>query len=127
MKATASIILTLLLGAMFVGLFHISMDMAGGMSDCPFMTHEEVVCSMNIADHIAAWKSAFLAVTPTLVLLLTVVGAVVFATSTAPHLFAPKRKSIPILHKQLRERTYTFPYRALQELFANGILHPKLF
>ena len=129
MKATAGMILFSLLGAMFVSLFHVSMgmDMTGGMSDCPFMSHEEVVCSMSIADHIGAWKSAFLAVAPTVVLLLAVVGAGVLIASVAPHLFALKYKPIPILHRQLRERTYTFSYRPLQELFANGILHPKLF
>jgi hypothetical protein len=114
---------------MFVSLFHMSMgmDMTGGMTDCPFMIHDEVICSMNIADHIGAWKSVFLAVAPTLVLLLAVAGAVAFVASVAPHLFALKRRLIPILHKQLRERTYAFSYRPLQELFSSGILHPKLF
>lgn len=129
MKAIAGIILTFLLGAMFVSLFHMSMgmDMTGNMSDCPFMSHEEVVCSMSIADHIGAWKSAFLAVTPTVILLLAVVGSVAFVASFAPRLFVLERRLIRILHSQLRERTYTFSYRPLQELFSSGILHPKLF
>lgn len=129
MKAIGGIILFILLGAMFVSLFHMSMgmDMTGGMSDCPFMSHEEVVCPMNMVDHIGAWKSAFLAVTPTITLLLAVAGAVAFVVSTAPYLFTPRRKAIPILYTQLRERTYVFSYRPLQELFSNGILHPRLF
>ena len=129
MKVLAGIILTFLLGAMFVSLFHMStgMDMTGGMSDCPFMAHEEVICPMDLADHIGAWKSAFLAVTPTIVLLLSVVGAIALISTVAPHLFTPKRKPIPILQKQLRERTYTFSHRPFQELFSNGILHPKVF
>ena len=129
MKVIASLILTFLLGAMFVSLFHMSMgmDMTGGMTDCPFMAHEEVICPMNLADHIGAWKSAFLAVTPTLVLLFFAAGAVAFVASVAPHLFALKCRLIPILHKQLRERTYAFSYRPLQELFASGILHSKVF
>lgn len=129
MKLTTSLILTFLLGAMFVSLFHMStgMDMTGGMSDCPFMAHDEVICPMDLADHIGAWKSAFLAVTPTIVLLLSAVGAAALVTTVAPYLFTPKRKPVPILHGQLRERTYAFSYRPLQELFSNGILHPKVF
>ena len=128
MKVTASVILTFVLGTMFVSLFHMSqMDMHGGMSDCPFMAHEEVICPMNLADHIAAWKSAFLAVTPMLTLLLAMAGAVAIIASFSPHLFTSKRKPIPILHRQLRERTYSFSYRPFQELFSNGILHPKVF
>lgn len=129
MKATTGIILTFLLGAMFVSLFHMSMgmDITGGMADCPFMTHQEVICSMNLTDHMETWKAAFLAVSPTLVLLLAVTGAIAFIVSVVPQLFAPRHKPIPILHRQLRERTYSFSYRPFQELFAKGILHPKLF
>lgn len=129
MKVSASLILTFLLGAMFVSLFHMSigMDTAGGMTDCPFMAHDEIVCSMNIADHMGAWKSAFLAVTPTVFSLLPMAGAVALVASVALHLSVFKRRPIPILHRQLRERTYTFSYRSLQELFSNGILHAKVF
>jgi hypothetical protein len=129
MKNVAGIIITFLLGAMFVSLFHMSMgmDMTGSMSDCPSMAHEEVLCPINLADHIGAWKSAFLAVTPTIVLLLAVTGSLVFIATVAPHLFVPKREPILILSRQLRERTYTFSYRLLQELFSNGVLHPKVF
>ncbi len=129
MKVIAGLILTFLLGAMFVSLFTMSMDMgmAGGMSDCPFMSHDEVLCPMSLIDHIAAWQSAFLAVAPTIILLLIGAGAVALVVSLAPHLIAPRYKPIPILPRMLRERTYSFSYRPLQELFSNGILHPKLF
>lgn len=129
MKAIAGIVLMFLIGAIFISLFHMStsMDMAGGMSDCPFMSHEEVLCPMNLADHIEAWKSAFLAITPTIVLLLAVAGAISFVASFAPHLVVPKCRPIPILHRQLRERTYAFSHRSLQDQFSDGILHPKVF
>lgn len=130
MKAVAGVILTFLLGAMFVSLFHMSsgMDMTGGMSDCPFMSHEEVLCPMNVADHIGAWKSAFLAIAPTIVLLLTAAAAVAVVVSIAPHLLRRRFKPIPVLGESyLRECTYSFVYRPLQELFSNGILHPKVF
>jgi len=128
-KILAVTLLALFLGAMFFSLFHMTMgmDMTGSMSDCPFMAHEEVICPMDLADHIGAWKSAFLAATPTTVLLLSVAGAVVLVASFAPHLLSSRGRPIPVLHRQLRERTYSFSYRPLQELFSNGILHPKLF
>ena len=131
MKITAGIILTFLMGAMFVSLFHVpaSMDMSGGMgmSDCPFMSHDEVLCSMSYTDHLSAWKTAFLAISPTLTLLLLAVGAVALVASVAPNLLFKPRYSIPILHRYIQERIYTFSYRPLQELFSAGILHPKLF
>ncbi|MCA9364231.1 hypothetical protein KC727_03355 [Candidatus Kaiserbacteria bacterium] len=129
MKVVAGLILAFLLGTMFVSLFTMSMDMdmTGGMSDCPFMSHDEVLCPMNLIDHIGAWKSAFLAVVPTIVFLLIGAGAVALTVSLAPHLISPRYKPIPILPRMLRERTYSFFYRLFQELFSNGILNPKLF
>ena len=129
MRITAGVILTFLLGAMYVSLFHVSsgMDMTGGMSDCPFMTHDEVICPMDLADHIGAWQSVFQDVVPSIVLILVAVGAVALVSSLAPHLLLPKRKPIPLSSRRLRERTYSFSYRPLQEMFSNGILHPKLF
>lgn len=128
MKTIAGIAITVLLGAMFLSLFSMfsGMDMAGGMSGCPFMSHGEVLCPMNVADHIGAWQSVFQAITPTIVLLLAVV-VVATITSVAPHLLLPRYKPIPIIQRRLRERTYAFSHRPLQELFSNGILHPKLF
>jgi hypothetical protein len=122
-------LLTFFLGTMFFGLFHMSMgmDMSEGMSDCPFMSHEEVICPMNLADHIGAWKSVFLSVAPTLTLLLAVAGIAVFVVSVAPNLLRMTQYASPLLHRYLRTRTYTFSYRPLQELFSNGILHPKLY
>lgn len=127
MKVIAGIVLTFFLGAMFVSLFHMSMgmDISGAMSDCPFMSHEEVLCPMNLAEHIDAWKTAFVAIEPTLVLFLAFV--VLFVVSVAPFLFAPKRETMPILYRQFLQKRYTYSYRPLQELFSNGILHPKLF
>ena len=82
---------------------------------------------MDLADHLAAWKSVFQAVAPTIVLLIAAAGAVALAVTVAPHLFTSKRRPVPILPRLLRERTYSFSYRPLQELFSSGILHPKVF
>jgi len=128
-KILSVILLALFLGTMFFSLFHMSMgmDMSGGMTDCPFMSHEEVICPMNLADHIGAWKSVFASVAPTLTLLLAVAGVAVFVASIAPNLLGRVRYASPPLCRWLQTRIYTFSYRPLQELFSNGILHPKLY
>ena len=97
------------------------------MSDCPLMERGEVSCPMSIADHIGAWKDAFVSVVPTIVTLVLAAGAITLVVSTAPFLVGAKRKLIPIQLNVFRTRTYSFSYRPLQELFSNGILHPKLF
>jgi len=129
MKTIASTMLLFLLGTMFVSLFHLSMgmDMTGGMTDCPFAANEEVICPMNLGDHIGAWKAAFLSVVPALTLLLAVAGLAVFIASVAPNLLRKIQYAAPPSSRWLQARTYTFSYRPLQELFSSGILHPKLF
>jgi len=128
-KILSVVLLTFFLGTMFFSLFQMSvgMDMSGGMTDCPFMSHEEVICPMNLADHMGAWKSVFLSVTPTLTLLLAVAGIAAFVTSIAPNLLQRIQYPLPSQNRWLQIRTYTFSYRPLQELFSNGILHPKLY
>lgn len=129
MKFLAYITLTLVLGTMFISLFHMSMgmDMSGGMTDCPFMSHEEVICPMSLVDHIGAWQSVFLAVVPALTLLLAATSIAVLVAAIAPNLLK-KSRHIPAPSCRLfRARTYTFSYRPYQELFSSGILNPKLF
>lgn len=124
-------LLTFFLGTMFFSLFHMSMEMNMGMSDgmigCTFMSHEETICPMNLADHFEAWKSVFISVVPTLILLIAIAGTVALIVVVAPNLLQKIQYGIPILHRRVHERTYTFVSRSLQELFSNGILHPKLF
>jgi|GEM_PF-281210 len=130
MKKIASIAtLTIFLGALFASLFHMStgMNMTGDMTDCPFMEGGEVLCQMNLADHMGAWKDAFVSAIPTIVTLLVATGAIVFVASANPFFFGSNRKPIPIRLNAHHPRTYSFSYRPLQELFSSGILHPKLF
>ena len=82
---------------------------------------------MNPTDHISAWKSAFHSVIPTLTLLVLAAGVVASVASVAPNLLLKRRYAEPILRNYIQTRTYTFFHRPLQELFASGILHPKLF
>jgi hypothetical protein len=126
-RITTAILMILFLGGMFGGLLHMSSSMDMGMSDCPFMSSGEVLCSMNPTEHISAWKSAFYSVIPTLTLLVLAAGVAALVASVAPNLLLKRRYVEPILRSYLQERIYTFFYRPLQELFASGILHPKLF
>lgn len=128
-KILSLTLLVLFIGTMFFSLFHMStgMNMSGGMSDCPFMSHEEVVCSMNLTDHIGAWKSAFVSIIPTFTLLLLVVVTLVAIVSIAPNLLKKIQCISPPSHRWIHKWSYTFSHRPLQELFSNGILHPKLF
>lgn len=128
MKIVSKLFIILFLSSMFVSLFGMSqMNMSAGMTDCPYMSHEEVICPMNLTDHIGAWKSVFLSIVPSLTLLLAVAGMAVFVTSVAPNLLRKIEYASPPLQKWLQVRTYTFSYRPLQELFARGILNPKLY
>jgi len=125
-----AVVTGIFLSVMFLSLFHmpVGMDMSGSMSsDCPFMSHEEVICSMSTLDHLTAWKSAFMAVLPSLTLLLLAIATVVLVFSVAPNLLQRQRYRAILPIYNLEERTYSYSYRPLQELFSNGILHPKLF
>jgi hypothetical protein len=127
MKVIAGIVLVFLLGTMFVSLFHMSMgmDISGSMSDCPFSAHEEVLCPMNLADHITAWKTMFLAVAPVTIILLT--GAVALLAAFSPVILGLRREVVTILYRQFRRKRYRYSYRPLQEMFSSGVLHPKVF
>jgi len=129
MKYVAQIMLIFLLGAMSLSLFGMSagMEMTGAMPDCPFMTHQEVMCAMDVSEHISAWKEAFLAVTPVILLLIIATGAVASLGKLIPTFFPRKLSTIYICYRHYQKRTHPHTYRPLQELFSNGILQPKLF
>jgi len=130
MKILAGTILALFLGIMFVSLFHMSggMDMSHSMSDCPFIADQEVICAMNLGEHISAWKSLFFNLILSAFTLLLSLGVVLLIVSSAPHLLKkPILYQIPIRWSYIQHKTYTYTVRSLQELFSNGILHPKLF
>lgn len=128
-KLTGIALAVVFLSVLSLSLFHMpaGMEMTGSMSGCPFMGHEETICSMSVVDHIGAWKSAFLATIPGFTLLLSALAAAVVIFTVAPNLLLKQRFRVPVISKEVVERVYTFSYRPLQELFSSGILHPKLF
>lgn len=115
-----------LFGAMALSLFNVSHNIAGS-GDCPFKTHQETVCNMNTGDHLSAWKSAFAATVPFLALLLLKTVGFAAALIGIPYGMIYARYRLCLLSRDVRERIYSFSYRPYQELFARGILHPKLF
>jgi len=100
-----------------------------GMSDCPFVSHGEAICPMDFMAHIGAWKDTFVAVVPGVMMLIAAASLLAAAISLAPNLLGQPHYFIQQFLGRVRERTYTytFIYRFWQELFSNGILHPKLF
>lgn len=129
-KVAGGILLAVFLSVLSLSLFHMpaaGMDMSADTSGCPFMAHETTLCSMSVLDHVGAWKSAFLAVVPGFTLLLSVLVGAIVLLSVAPNLLLKQRYRILPLPKKTNERTYSYSYRPLQELFSSGILHPKLF
>jgi len=126
LKTSSILILSLFLGAMFLSLFQMSFstDMSHhGMEDCPFMSHSEILCSMNVTDHIEAWQSVF----SSLINIFTFLILSSVGTLALPAFFLKKYNPFPPLYRKIRKHIYTYFYRPLQELFSNGILNPKLF
>lgn len=97
------------------------------MTDCPFMSHEETLCPMTILDHISIFRSIFETILPSIVSITLIAGVLLIT-----YLHAPKLKNLFRIHTHTLWRwrifvTYSFSYRLYQDLFSQGILHPKLF
>lgn len=133
MKFFAGITLAIFLGLMFVSLFFLSgaADMTHGMSsmsDCPLMADREIVCSMNLFEHMGTWKTLFSNLIPSALTFLLAVGAAVFIATTAPYLQRRPIFHLRLIHWYQQSRNiYSDVVRAFQELFSSGILHPKVF
>ena len=131
MKLLALPLLLSFVGLILFGLFTVghSVDMTHGAGDCVFVAQQETACPMSVLDHMSAWKSVFMNALP-VSLIVFLAGAAVILLGTDPHLVRKQlfyRTVIALRIHQLQIRIYTFVYRILQEFFARGVLHPKLF
>ncbi len=126
------IVLGTITGIMLVGIIHVSHSTIQSNwvtgSDCPFMSHEESLCPMDIGDHVSAMRSLFETVLPIHIL----VGLLLCCTILIPHNTIPKPAVKPFftIRTLLRLQQYTiyrFSYRMLQIYFARGILNPKVY
>lgn len=129
-QVMAGVVLAFFVGSLFFSLLHLAsgMTMDGSMSDCPYMSHEAALCPMNLLDHIDAWKASFVSIAPTFFTLAGLLMFAIVAASVAPNLLRKVR--VWLLKVTIhRHPAYSarFIVRPLQELFSNGILHPKLF
>lgn len=127
-QAFVSLILVGYLFAGFIGVSHIGMgqEMNGQMMGCPFMPGV-VICNMTPMQHVAAAQSMFNAL-PVQVdfstILLAFLAAVIgFLPLLRQALFPPISASV----RPVVVRGYIPTHIALQEVFARGILNPKLF
>ncbi len=117
LKTTLAVLFTTLLIGMVFGIPHVgmSMDMEGHM-DCPFMVGEQVLCEMNVLDHMGAVQSIFSVLAPILLVILTVAFVAV-----ALRIFSPPYH-IPLLYLHRR----VFSYRSLfKDLFIGSVLNPR--
>lgn len=130
----SQMIISMSIIAVFVSVFVLSlfamppaMDMSMVGGGCPFMSGENTLCTMSSTDHIDAWKSAFLSISTSLMYILITIVMLVLIVSIAPNVFLKPLNVLSVFLTHICERLYTFSYRALQELFSQGILNPKLF
>jgi|SRR3989338_2476923 len=116
----------LLLGTF--GFSHAGMTtgMDGQMTNCPF-TPGVSICEMNPLEMIAASQNLFttLPLQKDLfsVLMLIIAAVLLLFVSWKP--YTPRRHTTS--HTLIRRREYIPLSNALQELFSNGILNPKLY
>lgn len=129
-------ILVRLATVLFLATYLFSLFMSTGLAnqasgDCPFMSHTEVVCSASPFGHIDEWQSAFTTTVPTQILTFLIIGALLFSASfvfpSQNSIFNQDSARILVLFQHIKAKLRTFPYRPWQELFAQGILHPKTF
>lgn len=127
-----ALFILIFLGVMFSSLFHVSagMDMTGHSHDCPVMSgQQEVLCSKSVTEHLRAWQASFTTTMTPLVQL--VIVAVLLVASIGAILFTPVpryyRLSVAVVFHELSKKLYRFCVRPWQELFARGVLHPRVY
>jgi len=130
-KACLGVLLPcIFLSVLFFSLVHISSNMGalGVSQGCPFMVEGSALCQMSFAEHLSSWKELSLA-TP-LLLLIVLLLPTVHPLRFCPSLFFRQVCAVWQLDTNSpRVKTFiagTTPHY-LQELFAQGLLHPKLF
>lgn len=128
MRFIATVTLIAVCGALIAGLHHMSVSEAthGGMTDCPFMVHDNAVCGMSLFDHISEWKTMQVALSPMLLLVLAVAAAISLTGASPPNRAICGVPEVRLTFTRLEERTYTYVLRPLQEYFSSGLLHPKI-
>jgi len=115
----------------FLALFGLSFSMTtdehGMMSNCPFMSQTEVICPMQVGEHIAKWQQAITGL-PQETFELVLVALVAFLCGQLIHRFRQGGTSIDAVRQRLRrELGFSSTFNFLQLAFSQGILHPKIY
>ncbi len=121
------IITFLLVGFFGLGRSGMNTNSGGQMTNCPVMG-ATAICQMNPLEHIAAWQGMFI-FTPNqnniLALLLLLLAATLWFLRMSAQYVASSLNISPLgRHYARASASFRTP---LQELFSNGILHPKIF
>lgn len=128
-KVSKIAVLLLLLALVFgfAGISHGAMSMHSEpmAGDCPFAPGA-ALCDMSVTAHLTAWGEAYVGIPQEgSVLLLFALVAVVCAFAITL-LYTHARISDRFVYVR-RRTTYIEPPPLLEQLFSNGILHPKLY
>ena len=110
------------------GLAHVGMDdmtMHESMPGCSLMGMG-AVCQMNPLEHIGMWQSLFTFYPKIDDLLTLLFSLLALAFGVAWLSWLPRRIPKTGIGHRIRQLLLV-PSHPLQELFSNGILHPKLF
>ena len=109
-------------------LVHANMDgMATNeeMPGCPLMGMN-TICQMSPLEHLGMWQNLFAFLPKVEDLLTFLFSLLVFALGVAWFSWLPRGIPKTTRGNCIRQDRIP-PFRALQELFSSGILHPKLF
>ncbi|MEY4731116.1 MAG: hypothetical protein RL681_62 [Candidatus Parcubacteria bacterium] len=128
MKQASAISLILLFGS--VSLFGILSMLGhdgehGGMMHCPLMGDVSSMCPFGGVSHIAAWESAFAAMTPQTVFILLLIIACV-GTIVSVLIFHGNAPPFGVFSSSIFQRTGHAPDHLLLAL-SRGVLHPRLY
>lgn len=120
-KKTTLFLVLMYLYLSVCSVFGVAYNHHNPMSDCPYMTGQHSLCTMDAFEHIATWKSLILTVPSgiyVLALFTLVLVFQIFLSASPPllrqFLYYRKVKSQPIIFR-------------LTLAFSDGILNPKLY
>ena len=130
-KLLVATIITLFLGTLVIGFFHVTKEVSkGGVTYCPFSVGANNICEMTVVDHLSVLRSIVNVTIPTPVsfLLLSILSLVLICLWCRRNTLNFCFKEIKILKPKHYLNLDNFLIeRAWQELFSAGILHPKIF
>ncbi len=112
----------------FLALFGLPLSMTtdehGMMSNCPFMSQVEVICPMQVGEHITKWQRAITGIPQEA---LDIALAVLIVLACWSLILREGALINTALQRLRRERGRSTLFNFLQLAFSQGILHPKIY